>query len=152
MKTLTRAADLTHIRERFLALTSQDQRLWGTMSPGEMVCHVRDAYEGPLGLRVLAPSTDKLPMPRGLLKRVALYLPAKWPPGIKTLPEVDQRLGGTPPVDLTRDRDALLVLLAQFSSATQLILPHPIFGPMSHRDWMRWGYLHADHHLRQFGR
>jgi hypothetical protein len=27
-----------------------------------------------------------------------------------------------------------------------------MFGPMSERDWMRWGYLHADHHLRQFGR
>ena len=29
---------------------------------------------------------------------------------------------------------------------------HPMFGPMSAADWMRWGYLHADHHLRQFGR
>jgi hypothetical protein len=28
---------------------------------------------------------------------------------------------------------------------------HPIFGPMSAAAWMRWGYLHADHHLRQFG-
>ena len=29
---------------------------------------------------------------------------------------------------------------------------HPMFGPMTPEDWMRWGYLHADHHLRQFGR
>jgi hypothetical protein len=28
---------------------------------------------------------------------------------------------------------------------------HPIFGALSARDWLRWGYLHADHHLRQFG-
>jgi hypothetical protein len=28
---------------------------------------------------------------------------------------------------------------------------HPIFGPMSEAAWLRWGYLHADHHLRQFG-
>jgi len=28
---------------------------------------------------------------------------------------------------------------------------HPLFGPMNYEDWMRWGYLHADHHLRQFG-
>ena len=27
---------------------------------------------------------------------------------------------------------------------------HPIFGPMTLRAWMRWGYLHVDHHLRQF--
>jgi len=28
---------------------------------------------------------------------------------------------------------------------------HPLFDEMSERDWMRWGYLHADHHFRQFG-
>ena len=28
----------------------------------------------------------------------------------------------------------------------------PMFGHMSEKDWMQWGYLHADHHLRQFGR
>jgi hypothetical protein len=31
-------------------------------------------------------------------------------------------------------------------------MPHSIFGSMTNQDWMRWGYLHADHHLRQFGR
>jgi hypothetical protein len=30
--------------------------------------------------------------------------------------------------------------------------PHPMSKEMSERDWMRWGYLHTDHHLRQFGR
>ena len=28
---------------------------------------------------------------------------------------------------------------------------HPIFGRMSEAEWLRWGYLHTDHHLRQFG-
>jgi hypothetical protein len=28
---------------------------------------------------------------------------------------------------------------------------HPIFGAMTEEEWMRWGYLHMDHHLRQFG-
>jgi len=28
---------------------------------------------------------------------------------------------------------------------------HPLFGPMSETQWLRWGYLHVDHHLRQFG-
>jgi len=26
-----------------------------------------------------------------------------------------------------------------------------MFGLMPDRDWMRWGYLHMNHHLRQFG-
>jgi hypothetical protein len=29
--------------------------------------------------------------------------------------------------------------------------PHPIFGRLSPAAWLRWGYLHCDHHLRQFG-
>jgi len=28
---------------------------------------------------------------------------------------------------------------------------HPILGGMSDAAWLRWGYLHMDHHLRQFG-
>ena len=28
---------------------------------------------------------------------------------------------------------------------------HPFFGAMSSSAWLRWGYLHMDHHLRQFG-
>ena len=28
---------------------------------------------------------------------------------------------------------------------------HPIFGPLTTSQWMRWGYLHVYHHLRQFG-
>jgi hypothetical protein len=28
---------------------------------------------------------------------------------------------------------------------------HPIFGELTEREWMRWGYLHTDHHFRQFG-
>lgn len=28
---------------------------------------------------------------------------------------------------------------------------HPGFGRMSQSDWLRWGYRHVDHHLRQFG-
>ena len=29
--------------------------------------------------------------------------------------------------------------------------PHPGLGTLSYSQWMRLGYLHADHHFRQFG-
>jgi hypothetical protein len=38
------------------------------------------------------------------------------------------------------------------AKGTQWAESHPMFGGMTAKDWMRWGYLHADHHLRQFGR
>jgi hypothetical protein len=43
------------------------------------------------------------------------------------------------------------VLLEKFLSPASTLGPHPIFGPLSYPQWMRWGYLHCDHHLRQFG-
>jgi hypothetical protein len=28
---------------------------------------------------------------------------------------------------------------------------HPFLGKLSRAEWLRWAYLHMDHHLRQFG-
>lgn len=90
---------------------------------------------------------------RWLVKWIALDLPFHWPHGVKTRPEADQLAGGTPPVDFETDRDELLVLLERFAGTPRDFQwhPHPMFGAMSDKDWMRWGYLHVHHHLRQFG-
>lgn len=90
---------------------------------------------------------------RTLVKWIALYLPLRWRPGIPTRPEIDQRVSGTTPVDFAADvadLEALLELVATREKGFEWPL-HPIFGRMSHADWLRWAYLHTDHHLRQFG-
>lgn len=75
-------------------------------------------------------------------------------PWVKDAPEVDTEHGGTPPTQFERDRANLLELLERFTRRPREFewQPHPMFGTMSDRDWMRWGYLHMDHHLRQFGK
>jgi len=56
-------------------------------------------------------------------------------------------------LEFRQDLDSLLSTFERFCDVLPTpLLPHPIFGPMTAKDWMRWGYLHADHHLRQFGR
>ena len=46
----------------------------------------------------------------------------------------------------------LLASMERFASQTERdVHPHPIFGPLTTWEWQRWGWLHADHHLRQFG-
>jgi len=65
---------------------------------------------------------------------------------------MDQGAGGTPPGDFERDRDGLLLLTERFCAADPgLKWRHPIFGELTDSERMRWGYLHMDHHLRQFG-
>jgi hypothetical protein len=66
---------------------------------------------------------------------------------------MDQELGGTMPADFAADLAELQALLEVVTTpARDHVWPvHPIFGEMSEAAWMRWAYLHMDHHLRQFG-
>jgi hypothetical protein len=151
MKTLSSGHDLAEICTRIAHVTASDARRWGSMSAHEMLCHLRDAFAYPLGERAVAPvKRTSIPLP--LFRWLALRTPMKWPQGISAPPEIDQRIGGTPPVDFEPDRAALLDNIDRFARATGPFGPHPIFGAMTSTDWMRWGYLHCDHHLRQFGR
>ena len=83
----------------------------------------------------------------------ALYVPLPWPSGIQTRPEVDQELAGTKPVDFAADlaeQETLLEFVSTRPGGADWPR-HPIFGRMSEANWLRWAYLHSDHHLRQFG-
>lgn len=74
-----------------------------------------------------------------------------WPQGVGTRPEMEQGKGGTAPGDFALDCAELAELLGEFVNQPEFGVPHPIFGRMTREQWLRWGYLHMDHHLRQFG-
>jgi Protein of unknown function (DUF1569) len=151
MKTLESRSDRESIVRRIFALTAADQRLWGKMSVHQMVCHLCDSYKFALGEKSVGMATGFLQ--RTVIKFIALRAPMKWPRGVSTLPEVEQGVGGTAPVEFAKDRAALVSIIDRFcSSAVNRSVPHPFFGILTRQEWMRWGYLHADHHLRQFGR
>ena len=151
MRTLASPADLATIRDRLATLTPNDAARWGRMTVNQMLCHLRDSFEVPLGERTASPV--KLPsIPLGILKWLALRAPKEWAKGFPTAPEVDQRIAGTPPVEFAADRAALLSKLNFFAASSGPWAVHPSFGELTTEEWMRWGYLHADHHLRQFGR
>jgi hypothetical protein len=121
------------------------------MSVHQMVCHLNDAYKCALGEKYASPATGFLQ--RTVLKSLALNSPLPWAKGYRTRPEMEQGVGGSIPVDFRQDLASLLSNLDRFCDASPMPCPtHPVFGRMSVKDWMRWGYLHADHHLRQFGR
>jgi uncharacterized protein DUF1569 len=135
---------------RLHRLTPDSRRQWGRMTPHQAICHLSDSFRRMMGKDPLSPV--RMVLGRTLIKWVALYLPRPWPPGIKTPPEVDQEVGGTKPMDFEHDRRELEGLMEQFAqSRGGDFQPHPIFGRLSDAQWQRWGYLHVDHHLRQFG-
>jgi hypothetical protein len=120
------------------------------MSAHQMVCHLADAFRMATGERAVSSASG--PLQRTLVKWLALYLPLAWPAGVPTRPEVDQTIAGTKPLEFAHDVSQVELLLAKTAAQGPRAWPvHPIFGRMSHRAWLRWAYLHTDHHLRQFG-
>jgi len=152
MKSLFNTGCRQELLARVRRVRPDTPRLWGKMTAAQMICHLNDAFLGVMG--------DKpLEIPRGftiwpVLKYVALYSPAKWPQGVPTRPEMDQLAGsGTPPTEFGCDVRKLLESMERFTRQPRdfQFRPHPMFKTMSEGQWMRWGYLHVDHHLRQFG-
>jgi hypothetical protein len=139
------------IFQRIAAVKPENQSLWGRMTAHQMICHLGDSFRATLGQKYVSPATGIVQ--RTILKWLALHLPAPWPKGVPTRPEMEQGAGGTPPGDFQRDRADLIGLIERFSEPgiASSRTPHPIFGALREREWLRWGYLHADHHLRQFG-
>ncbi len=150
VRSLDNPASQAEIIARIGAVRPDSARRWGTMTSAQMICHLSDSYLGVMGEKYISAAPANAA--RAIIKWIALYAPVHWPKGVPTRPEVDQTIGGTPPADFEQDKRRLLALVVQFAKTprTFTFQPHPIFGPMSERDWMRWGYVHADHHLRQF--
>ena len=58
--------------------------------------------------------------------------------------------GGTPPVEWAEDTAALRGWIEGFCERERYAA-HPIFGPLSRKEWGVWAFRHVDHHFRQFG-
>lgn len=151
MKTMARPADKAEIVRRLKLVRPDSTRRWGRMSPHQMVCHLSDAFRLVTHQKTASPATGLVQST--IIKWIALYAPFPWPPGYQTRPEMDQERGGTTPGDFAADLAALESLVEQVTNAPKDYdwPAHPIFGEMSESAWLRWAYLHVDHHLRQFG-
>ena len=147
MKTLLNPADREEILRRVAAVQVDSQRQWGKMSAPQMICHLSDSFRSALGEKPV--SSVATLYSRTVMKWLALRL-SKWPHDVRTRPEMDQEQGGTRPAEFAADVQDLRVLFDRFCAAHQFS-DHPMMGPLSRTERMRWGYQHMNHHLRQFG-
>lgn len=140
------------IVERVRGLVPNAARKWGKMTAQQMACHLTDSYLLAMGERTASSKSNFFS--KTVMKFGALHVPMQWPKGVPTMPELDQAAGaGTPPAVFETDKGELLRIIDRFTAMPRefRFAPHPMFAEMSEWEWMRWGYLHADHHLRQFG-
>src|SRR6201991_5054655 len=149
MKSLASLEVLSEVRERLRSVRIDDHARWGSMTAKQMVRHLRCSCEVALGERNVEPRQVFAPV---LVKFVALRSGGRWPKNIQTVPELKRAI-----LEHSRSEFDMLVGAAIdkmeiLATGTRHAPSHPMFGPMTDEDWKRWGYLHADHHLRQFGR
>jgi hypothetical protein len=151
MKSLGEPATRQSVLQRIARLEPGAKPRWGRMSAHQMLCHLTDSFHAALGEKQVSPATGLVQ--RTLIKWIALYVPIPWPKGLPTRPEVAQGAGGTPPLGFEQDRAGLVSVIERFASPGRAFggRRHPTLGGLRDSQWLRWGYLHADHHLRQFG-
>jgi len=94
------------------------------------------------------PSANKRAFHMFPLKHLLLYV-VPFPKGAPTAPKLK-------PVDaasMEEERAALLELIERLGTGpSEGAGPaHPLFGPLTWREWGVVTYKHADHHLKQFG-
>jgi hypothetical protein len=148
MKNVATPEVLEELVARLSRLRPDSTRRWGTMTPGEMLCHLADSASMTLSL-----AGAGRPKSRRLLKWIGLYTPLPWPHGRQTQARADPRREGRRPVDFEQDRQSALEGLRNLASAPDDGFPvsHAVFGTLNAREWKRWVYRHTDYHLKQFG-
>jgi hypothetical protein len=153
MKSLIYPEQKQELLQRIGRVQSTSTRLWGRMSAHQMICHLRDGYRLYLG-EIPAEPVPGPAIVKAMIRTFALYAPVPWPRGkVPTHPAIDQVDGtGTSPAEFAQDVAGLGDMLERFTQIPQSYQwKHPGLGPLSYPQVMRLGYLHADHHLRQFG-
>ena len=148
MKSLASAEVVSETRARLLKVEAGDRALWGKMTATQMVRHVGCAYEVALGEREMGRVKMRFPK---VVKWVALRSGVKWPKNVKTTPELE-RLTQEETGGVWEELVEAAIVKMEAVARTPRECEHPIFGLLTAEEWLRWGYLHADHHLRQFGR
>jgi hypothetical protein len=149
MKSLASVEVLAEIRGRLRSVRVDDRAHWGKMTAKRMVRHLICSNEIALGERTVEPREMPVPV---LMKWFALRSGLRWPKNIQTVPELKRAIAEHSDVELNVLVRAVIESVEAVARGTRYAPSHPMFGPMTPEDWMRWGYLHADHHLRQFGR
>ncbi len=120
------------------------------MSVAQMICHVRGAFL--TAMSEGEPVYEQRPIPPIVLKRIALYAPVTWARNFPTMASLRIGAPTMETAEFSTDKAGLIDAFDRFCAKQNHTRDHAFFHAMNHADWMRWGYLHTDHHLRQFGR
>jgi hypothetical protein len=144
---ILKEADRASMQQRVTSVTSASVPRWGRLDAAGMLNHLRQSALMALGELPVA-SRGKRAFQVFPIKHLILYV-VPFPQGAPTAPELLVR--DSAPLDAIRAE--LLSLVARIGTGPREGdgAVHPLFGPLTYREWGVLVYKHMDHHLRQFG-
>ena len=147
MGTILNESDRAAIGNRVRSLSVSSTARWGKMDVAGMLRHLRLASLMALG-EYSVPSANKRAFQVFPLKHLILYV-LPFPKGAPTAPALKCETAAV----FEEERDGLLELLDRIGTGLRdgMGPDHPLFGPLSWREWGVCTYKHTDHHLKQFG-
>ena len=147
MGSILNDAERAEITKRMRSLSESSVRRWGSMDVVAMLQHLRLSARMTLGELPVA-SANKRIFQVFPMKHLILYV-LPFPKGAPTAAE----LKPSDAISFEEERAALLELLERIGTGPRdgAGPAHPLFGPLTRREWGVVNYKHADHHLKQFG-
>ena len=147
MGSILNESDRRAICNRLGSLSASSTARWGKMSVTGMLEHLRLSGQMAVGDLEVAPK-NKRALQVFPLKHLILYV-LPFPKGAPTATEL---LAGSAE-SFEEERAALLELLDRIGTGPKEGAgpAHPLFGPLTWREWGAVTYKHVDHHLKQFG-
>lgn len=147
MRSILSEADRAEIVSRVQSLSISSTGRLGSMDVAGMLQHLRLSALMTLG-ELPVPSANKRAFQVFPLKHLILYV-LPFPKGAPTAPELKPGRAAS----FEEERAAVLDLLERIGTGVKEGAgpAHPLFGPLTWREWGVATYKHAEHHLRQFG-
>ena len=146
-RTILNERDRAEIESRLRSLSVSSAARWGSMDVANMLKHLHLSARMTLG-ELPVVSANKRAFQMFPLKHLILYV-LPFPKGAPTAAELKPSAA----LSFDEERAALLELLERIGTGPgEGAGPeHPLFGPLTWREWGVVTYKHADHHLKQFG-
>ena len=147
MGSILKESDRAEIVSKLQSLSNLSTRKWGTLDVIGMLQHLNLSARMTLGELPVA-SSNKRVFQTFPLKHLILYV-LPFPKGAPTAAELKPVDGSSFEIE----RAALLEMLERIGTGpSEGVGPaHPLFGPMTWKEWGVVTYKHANHHLKQFG-
>jgi hypothetical protein len=146
MATFLDDRDRARLMDRLARLTAGSTPRWGKFTVTGMLCHLRESARMASG-ELPVPDAGKKAFQTFPLKHLILYV-LPFPKGAPTA----ALLLVASPEEFAESARQLTKALDDFLHEEVRPAPaHPLFGPLTRKEWGALMHKHIDHHLRQFG-